>query len=105
VQRNPTIATARLIALAEGQVTREVRAAELPTVTANLTAADAHDGSRITAGALNNPIVYQRAAGGVTVSQLITDFGRSRNLVASASLRAKAQASAQAATTADTSLP
>jgi outer membrane protein len=104
LQRNPRIATARLIALAEGQVTREVRAAELPTVTANLTAADAHDGSRITAGALNNPIVYQRAAGGVTVSQLITDFGRSRNLVASAALRAKAQASAEAATTADINL-
>lgn len=101
VQNNPRIAVARLTALAEGQVIREVRSAELPTVTGNLTAVDAHAGSRITAGALNNPIVYQRAAGGATVSQLISDFGRTRNLIGSATLRARAQSSQQTATTAD----
>jgi outer membrane protein len=67
-------------------------------MTGNLTAVDSHTGSRVTAGALNNPIVYERAAGGVTVSQLITDFGRTHNLISSADLRAKAQASAQMAT-------
>lgn len=101
LRSNPRIAVARLLALAQGQVTREVRSVELPNLTANLTAVNSHQGSRITAGALNNPIVYQRAAGGLTLSQLITDFGRSRNLVSSADLRAKAEASAQAATTAD----
>lgn len=101
VQNNPRIAVARLKALAEDQVTREVRSAELPTITGNLTAVDAHAGSRITAGTLHNAIVYQRAACGATVSQLITDFGRMRNLVGSATLRAQAQASVQAATTAD----
>ena len=35
------------------------------------------------------------------VGQLITDFGRTRNLVGSADLRAKAEQSAQAATSAD----
>lgn len=104
LQNNPRIAVARLLALAEGQVTREVRSAELPTLTGNLTAVDSHQGSRITAGALNNPVVYQRAAGGVTLSQLITDFGRVRNLVSSASLRAQADASAQAATIADVTI-
>ncbi len=104
LQNNPRIAVARLLALAEGQVTREVRSAELPTLTGNFTAVDSHQGSRITAGALNNPVVYQRAAGGVTLSQLITDFGRVRNLVSSASLRAQAEASAQAATTADVTI-
>ncbi|HEY0795181.1 MAG TPA: TolC family protein [Acidisarcina sp.] len=101
IRNNPRIAVARLTALAEGQVTREARSAELPTITGNLTAVDSHEGSRITAGALNNPIVYQRAAGGVTVSQLIADFGRTRSLVGSAALRAQAQASQEAATTAD----
>src|ERR1700760_3339809 len=86
LKNNPRVAISRLLALAEGQVVREVRSAELPTVTGNLTAADPHAGSRITAGALNNPIVYQRAAGGVTVNQLITDFGRTHNLVSSADL-------------------
>lgn len=101
LKNNPRIAVARLLALAEGEVTREVRSAEMPTITGNLTAVEPHEGSRITAGALNNPIVYQRAAGGVTLSQLITDFGRLHNLVSSADLRAKAEMSAQAATLAD----
>ncbi len=101
VKNNPSISVSRLLAVAEGQITREVRSAELPMVTGNLTAVEPHDGSRITAGALNNPIVYERAAGGVTVRQLITDFGRTHNLTGSADLRAKAQLSAQAATEAD----
>jgi outer membrane protein len=101
VQNNPRIAVGRLLALAQGQVTREFRSAELPLLTGNLTAVTPHDGSRITAGALNNPTVFQRAAGGVTLSQLLTDFGRTRNLVSSADLRARAEQSAQLATTAD----
>src|ERR1700743_658017 len=76
IRNNPRIAVARLLALAQGQVTREARSAELPTITANLTAVDSHANSRITAGALNHSVVYQQAAGGATVSQLITDFGR-----------------------------
>jgi outer membrane protein len=81
-----------------------VRSAELPTLTGNLTAVQSHEGSRITAGGLNNPVVYARAAGGVTLDQLITDFGRTHNLVGSADLRAKAEISAQMATTADVTM-
>jgi len=44
----------------------------------------------ISAGALNNPIIYTRAAGGTAVSQLITEFGYTTNLVASSRLQAKA---------------
>ncbi len=98
LRNNPRISVARLLALAQAQVTREVRSAEMPTASANLTAVGAHDGSRITAGALNNPIVYNRAAGGLTVSQLITDFGRTHNLVLSAKSNAKAQLENQRAT-------
>ncbi|HEY5328726.1 MAG TPA: TolC family protein [Acidobacteriaceae bacterium] len=101
IRNNPRIAVSRLLALASGQVTRETRAAEFPTIAANLTAVDSHNGSRITAGGLNNPIVYQRAAAGASISQLITDFGRTHDLVASASLRAQAQNNLQLATTAD----
>lgn len=95
---NPRVSIANLLALAEGQVVREQRAAELPTLSANLTAVGADNGTRITAGALNNPVLYERAAAGVTLNQLITDFGRTRNLVASASLRAKAAQSSALAT-------
>ncbi len=92
IRNNPNISVARLLALAQAQVTREVRSAEMPMATGDLTAVDAHENSRITAGLLNNPSVYNRAAGGLTVSQLITDFGRTHNLVLSA------QSNAQGAT-------
>ena len=101
IEHNPRISVARLLQLAQGQVTREVRSGELPTATANLTAVDAHKGSLITAGNLSNSSIYNRAAGGLTISQLITDFGRTQNLVRSAQSETRAQADAQRATTAD----
>jgi outer membrane protein len=101
IEHNPRIGIARLLQLAQAQVTREVLASELPTAAANLTAVEAHKGSLITAGYLSNSSVYDRAAAGVTVSQLITDFGRTHNLVLSAQSQAKAQKDAQRATTAD----
>src|ERR1700685_2495241 len=104
IEHNPNISVARLIALAQAQVTREVRSSELPTAVGDLTAAGAHSNSRITAGALNNPSVYDRAAGGLTVSQLITDFGRTHNLVRSAQSNAQAQLENQRATELDITL-
>jgi outer membrane protein len=91
IEHNPNISVSRLLALAQAQVTREARASELPVATANLTAVGAHQNSRITAGVLNNPSVFDRAAGGLTLNQLITDFGRTHNLVLSAKSNAKAQ--------------
>ncbi len=90
LKNNPAISVARLNALASQQITRQARSALWPQAYANLTAVDARDNSRITAGALNNPIIYTRTAGGGTVSQLITDFGHTTNLVASARLQARA---------------
>src|SRR5271166_2394209 len=98
LKNNPQISAARLTALASQQVTREVRSNLWPTATANLTGVDSLANSRITAGGLNNPIIYERAAAGVTVSQLITDFGRTTNLAASANLSAKAENQNAAAT-------
>jgi len=91
LKNNPQISVARLAALASEQVTREVRSNLLPSATANLTGVDSRENSRVTAGGLNNPIIYERAAAGVMVNQLITDFGRTTNLAASASLAAKAE--------------
>jgi outer membrane protein len=98
LKNNPQISVARLTALASRQVTREVRSNLWPTATADLTGVDSLDNSRITAGGLNNPIIYRRAAAGVIVSQLITDFGRTTNLAASASFAAKAENQNAAAT-------
>ena len=101
LKNNPQVSVSRLLSLASGQVTREQKAAYYPNVYGSLTGAGSRDqASRIAAGNLNNPIVYDRAAGGVTLAQLITDFGRTNNLVASAALRAKA-ADMNAVATAD----
>ena len=91
LKNNPQISVARLNALASRQVTREVRSSLWPTASVALTAVGANPGTRITAGAINNPIIYERAAAGAMVSQLLTDFGRTHNLVASAELAAKAE--------------
>lgn len=101
IAANPQITAARLEAFAEGQVVRETRAAELPNIGYNLTAVTANDNARITAGALNNPSVYQRAGTGVSATQLLTDFGRTRDLIRAAHLRAQASQETQLATTND----
>jgi outer membrane protein len=98
IRNNPQISVARLLALASQQVTRQVRSALWPTATGEITGVGANSGSRITAGALNNPSVYNRAAGGAVVSQLITDFGRTANLVSSANYAAKAETENSVAT-------
>jgi outer membrane protein len=90
LKNNPAISVARLNALASGQVTREVRSNLWPQAYGNLTGVDARENSRITAGMLNNPSVYTRAAAGATVNQLITDFGHTTNLIASARFQARA---------------
>jgi outer membrane protein len=91
LKNNPQVSVARLTALASEQVTREARSSLWPTARIDVTAVDTNPGNRITAGALNNPVIYQRAAAGATVTQLITDFGRTTNLIASANLAAKAE--------------
>jgi outer membrane protein len=105
IRNNPNISVARLLALAQAQVTREVRAVEMPTAVADLTAVDTHHDSRITGGgSLNSPRVLDKAAAGLTVSQLITDFGRTHNLVLSAQSNAKAQLESERATELDITL-
>jgi len=100
LKNNPQITVSKLRALQAGQFVREQRAALLPTAYLSVTATDASTNARIAAGGLNNPIVYPRAASGATVSQLVTDFGRTNNLVSSAQANAKAEEENSAATTA-----
>jgi outer membrane protein len=98
LKNNPQISVARLEALVAQQNVRIARSAFFPTATLNITAVGADDGSRLAAGALNNPVVYQRAAAGVNVSALLTDFGRTANLTGSAQERARAEEQNSAAT-------
>jgi outer membrane protein len=91
IQHNPQFSAARFNAAAEHQVPLQYRAAYAPSVNGVVTGVGADSGSRLAAGALNNPTVYNRAASGLIVNQMITDFGRTKNLVASANLNAQAQ--------------
>ncbi len=87
---HPQIRAVRYSALAAEQVTRQEKSAYYPFTFGSLTGAGAQHNSRIAAGYLNNPIIFNRYANGVTVGQLITDFGRTQNLVSSARLNAQA---------------
>jgi outer membrane protein len=98
LRNHPLLQAANYDAEAALQVTREAKSAYFPTASGNITGAGAMSNSRIAAGYLNNPNVLKRESNGLEVHQLITDFGRTSNLVASAKLGAKA-ASASAAQT------
>ena len=91
IANHPQIqAAGYLAAAAKAQVT-QARSAFYPQAFGSLTGAEAEHDSRIAAGALNNPIIYDRYSNGVTVEQLVTDFGRTRELAKSANLHAQAQ--------------
>jgi outer membrane protein len=88
---HPQVREGRYAAQAANESVRESRSAYFPTIYGSLTGAAAPDGTRIAAGALNNPSILDRAAGGVTATQLVTDFGRTRDLVQTQQLRADAR--------------
>ena len=101
LKNNPQISIGKLRALQAGQIVREQRSALLPTAYLSLTGVDSNNNNtRISAGGLNNPVIYPRAAAGATVSQLITDFGRTTNLLSSSQSAARAEEETSAATTA-----
>jgi outer membrane protein len=101
IKNNPRISVGHLLALAQHQVYRETRAAELPNFNGAITAVDANEGSRIGAGAITASRLLEHAGAGVTLSQLITDFGRTVNLVSSSKLQEKAQNASAVATIED----
>jgi outer membrane protein len=101
LKNNPRITASHLLALAAGQVTRETRSGELPQISAAITAEKAEDGSRIGSGALTDSRLYTHAGTGGSLSQLITDFGHTRDLVATSKLQQKAQEQTALATEQD----
>jgi outer membrane protein len=91
LDNHPEIRAQHYTSLAAGQVVREAKSAYYPTVFGSVTGAGAQEGTRIAAGGLNNPTILDRFATGLSVSQLLTDFGRTHDLVKGQSLRAEAQ--------------
>jgi outer membrane protein len=101
IRNNPRVSVAHLLAMAQHQVMRETRSAELPTANAAITAVQAEDASRISAGSLTASRLFTHAGAGGGFTQLITDFGKTTNLVASSKLLEKAQNANALATTED----
>lgn len=89
VVNHPRMREAQMNASAAGETVTEARSAYFPTAFASLSGAEALNKSRIAAGGLNNPIIFDRYSNGITASQLVTDFGRTKNLVAGARLDAR----------------
>jgi outer membrane protein len=101
LKNNPRISVQRLLALAEAQVVRETRSAELPSLYGNGTGVGAVQGSRLGSGSLAASRLLNHVGAGLELNQLITDFGHTRNLVASSSLHAKAEDQTSEATRED----
>jgi len=91
LQNHPRIASSGLRALAAGKILTEVRSAYFPTLSGNVTGTVADEGTIIAAGALQTSSLSTRTAAGAGLYQLVTDFGRTSNLVRSAQLLAEGQ--------------
>jgi len=91
IQNHPQLAAARLSASAAHQAPVELHAAQLPQFVGSVSGVGADNGSRLAAGLLNNPTLYSRVGAGVSLNQLVTDFGRTKSLIQSADLHAQAQ--------------
>jgi outer membrane protein len=91
IQNHPQIQIAQhQAAFAKEQVT-ESQSAYYPQAVDNATGVLTETGSRLSAGGLNSPRAFDKFADGVSVTQLITDFGRTHDLVKSANLHSQAQ--------------
>ena len=76
----------------------ESRSAYYPEITGDLTGSQGNNLSRVGAGDLSASRLFNRFGQGVVIRQLITDSGRTQNLVASSRLQAQATAQNSQAT-------
>lgn len=92
LQNHPQIQAAQNEPAFTNQQIVEARSAYFPTVTGEITGSQANNGARIGAGFITDSRMFDRFGSGFTLSQLITDAGRTKNLVASSRLQAQAGA-------------
>jgi outer membrane protein len=98
LRNHPKIQSAGLIAQAAGKQIDAARAASRPTVNGFVTATGAEIATATAAGALTTSSVSNRLASGAAVSQMVTDFGRTRDLTKAAQMRAASQEKSAATT-------
>src|SRR6185312_17093766 len=98
LQNHPQIQAAQHEVNYSNQQIVENRAAYSPTVTGHLTGSQGNDLARIGAGDLSASRLFNRFGQGVVVRQLVTDSGRTSNLIGSSRLQAQATAQSAQAT-------
>jgi outer membrane protein len=90
LKNHPQVLAARATSLEFNQLVVETRSAYFPTFDAELTGSGGNPRGRIGAGYLAASSLFDRLGTGISLSQLITDSGRTPNLVASSRLQAQA---------------
>ncbi|MDE3166996.1 MAG: TolC family protein [Acidobacteriota bacterium] len=90
LKNHPQVLASQNAASAMGQQVVQEKAAYYPVVAGDVTGSAANQQARIGAGFLTDSRIFDRFGQGINISQLITDSGRTSNLVASAKLRAGA---------------
>src|ERR1039458_1171831 len=98
IKNHPQVQAAQLNYQASQQAVAEARSAYFPVVEGDVTGSQGNPQARIGAGYLAASRVWDRFGQGITLSQLITDSGRTRNLVASSRLQAQASSQQYQAT-------
>lgn len=91
IQNHPQIQAATQLASAAAAQVREVQSLYYPQASGAATGVYAENNSRISAGFLNSPSVFNKFADGLSVSQLVTDFGRTHQLSKSSNYHAQAE--------------
>lgn len=104
IQNHPQVLVAQNEINVSNQQVIEARAAYYPVVSADVTGSGANTNARIGAGFLTDSRLFNRFGQGVTLDQLITDVGRTRNLVASSRLQSQATTQTYQATRYDVTL-
>ncbi len=90
IKNHPQLQAAQLNYQATEQNVAEARSAYYPSIHGDVTGSQGNPQGRIGAGSLVASRVWDRFGQGITVNQLITDSGRTHNLVASSKLQAQA---------------
>jgi outer membrane protein len=98
IQNHPQVQAAQNEVNYSNQQIVQSRAAFYPNVTGDLTGSQGNNLARIGAGDLSASRLFNRFGQGVVVRQLITDSGRTANLVSSSRLQAQATAQTAQAT-------
>jgi outer membrane protein len=90
LKNHPQVLAAQATVREYNELVVEARSAYFPTLDADLTGSASNPQGRIGAGFLSASRLFDRLGTGISLSQLITDSGRTPNLVASSRLQAQA---------------